>query len=188
MEIFILKINNNNTVLDYNTESKLNWSISLLCNSDDISMCLWMGQISAVEQHFLMIASFLALKPYQSADSTIHIGLQSSCNPAEISWTQMPFKTVIVSNQLHNYSWLSFQVTHSTPLPVHLMKQVKCVTGLKLSLDVTGQQKSKVCMWFANIKQKPVSTHTHLQNILTIKLDENNSNIFAFSIKETHKL
>lgn len=39
-----------------------------------IESCLWTGQISAVQLHFLMIASFLTLIQNWNADSTIIIG------------------------------------------------------------------------------------------------------------------
>lgn len=93
-----------------------------------IESCLWTRQISAVQQYFLTIASFLTLILDWNADSTILIGPQSSCNTAEISWTQTPCKKVIIcQTDCTIYCWLI--VTVDTPAPVHLMKQLKYATG-----------------------------------------------------------
>lgn len=145
---------------------------------------MWTGQISAVQQHFLTIASFLTLIQDWSADSTILIGPQSSCNTVEISWTQTPCKKVIIcQTDCTIYCWLI--VTVDTPAPVHLMKQLKYATGW-----------SWFWMWLvdkmqrcAKIQQNPVSTHKPLLSSVGLISEITNENVlkifFPISLKNT---
>lgn len=172
--------------------NKLNKSILLLCDTDDISMSLWTGQISAFEQYFLTIASFLALKQYRSADSTIPIGLQRSCNTAEITRTQTPCKKVIIcQTSCTIYSWLFLQFTHSHRILYGYRSldetENQIWNGLKMSLVNKKQIMHVMCKSKAEASEHTYCTPPkHVDNEIT---DRSILNIcFPFPSKKHIKL